>query len=151
MQRAVGRIATLSLLVAAAQPCFAADDIRDIGSPRREAAAFAGANFRLEFGRATRPRPTARLQLGVTHSYGDIGPAAPTQVHMVRGIELGASGSGEPRFYLGGQDAREIGRRLGVNGSTRTILIVGGVLVVVVVVGLLTSGGSLGPCTSPGC
>ena len=153
MTRAAGRVALGSVLLLAAQPCFAADDMRGIADPRRETAAFAGASFRLELGRGNRPRPTARLQLGVTHTYRDSGSPTPAQVLRVSGLELGASGSGRPRVYLGGQDVREIEQRLGANASTGTVLlIVGGVLVVVVVVGLMSSGGQLGPCTGgPGC
>ena len=153
MKRAFGCIATVSLLMAAAQPSFAAEDMRDIGSPQHQSAAFAGANFRLELGRGFRTRPTARLQLGVTHTYRDIGSAAPTQMHRVSAIELGASRAGEPRLYVGGQDVRQIEQRLGANASTGTVLlIVGGVLVAVVVIGLMSSGGQLGPCTGgPDC
>ena len=152
MKLAAGRVATFSFLMLAAQPCYSADDIRDIGNPHRVSAAFAGANVSLALGRGGHPRPAARLQLGVTHTYPDTRSAAPTQMHRFSGFELGASTNGEPIFYLGGQDVRNVEQRLGVKGSTGTVLIVGGVLVALVVVALMSSGGQLSPCTGgPGC
>lgn len=144
--------AALAASMLIAQPCFAAEDIRDRTNLQYRPSPYAGATLRLNFGGAGKVTSRVRLQAGMTRSQG--GGATTGAVHgpPVAAFEVGASPNRKPAFYIGGQEVRDVEQRLGVRGSTgKTLLIVGGVLVVVVIVGLMTSGGSLGPCTEPGC
>ncbi len=108
-----------ALVLMVAQPCFAAEDVRDRAMAHRSSAAFAGAAFKMRWGeRAKGDPPSLRLQLGMTHSYQDRQSASPADIHRVTGLELGASPKGRPSFRLGGRDFEHFERQLGVNGST---------------------------------
>lgn len=111
-----------------AAPCMAAEDFRTFGSGERRSAAFAGANVRLELGRKI-AAPTARLQLTMTHSYEDRRSAAPARRFGGRGLELGLAQGKQPAFFLNGRDFASTQRRLGLNGTTKPLLIVAGVLI----------------------
>lgn len=108
-------------------PCLAADDFRVTGDPQHRMAAFAGASIRVPMGNGV-GKPTARLQLTMIHSYEDRQSASPSRTFRPAGFELGASGKKAPALFLNGQDLAQTKRKLGANGSSKTWLIVGGVL-----------------------
>ena len=152
MKPIVSATAALAAAMLIAQPCMAAEEIRDLFRLQSRPAPYAGATFRLNFGGARKATPSLRLHAGMVRSQEDRGTMSSTNSLQVSALEVGVSREGLPIFYVAGQDARNLEQRLGIKGSTgKTLLIVGGVLVLVVVVGLMTSGGSLGPCTTPGC
>jgi hypothetical protein len=77
-------------------------------------------------------RPTARLQLTTMTSSRDSAGAVTSR--FARGVELGADRQGRAALSIGGQDVRQAEERLGIGGSTgTTLLIVGGVVLVVAV------------------
>jgi hypothetical protein len=122
--RLAGAFLAAAMLVA--QPCLAAEDIRDAGWDPRRSAAFAGASLRIPLGSAGAAAPAARLQLGLRHDVGDSRPAA---------FELGVTRLGKPAFYVGGREVGETRRRLGLTGGTGGLepaLIIGAVVVGVV-------------------
>ena len=115
LTKAVGAAA---LLATAAQPCLAAEDLRDDGSPLHRTSAFAGGSVRMALGgdKAAR-KPTARLQMGFTHSYRDLRSASPGRTVRIASLELGASDMGKPTFYMGGRTTKELGRKLGLSDA----------------------------------
>jgi hypothetical protein len=130
--KAVGILAGAALL-AASSPTLAAVDYRDVEPARHHAAAFAGASVRLPLG-TERARPTARLQLTMSHAFAGRPSAAPAPTFRAAGLEFGASPSMKPTLYANGVDVGQVKRRLGFNGSTAsTILIVGAVVLAGVV------------------
>ena len=147
MRRMISLAATAGTLLVALEPCIAAEDIRDLGMPEHRAAMFAGAQLRLGMGGAQRERPTARLQLGVTHSYQDRRSASPATVYRASAFELGASRRGAPAFSIAGADSREFQRRLGM--STGGAIAIGALAVVGLVAVAFAAGGT-GACED-GC
>jgi hypothetical protein len=106
---------------------MAAEDFRDTGSGMRRSAAFAGANVRLPLG-AKVATPTARLQVTMTHIYENRQSASPTRMFKAAGFELGAGANKGATLFMNGRDVSRPKRKLGFNGSSNTLLIVGGVL-----------------------
>ena len=144
--------AALAASMLIAQPCLAAEDLRDQSELRYRSSPYAGATFRVSLEGARKAGSSLRLQAGIRRIGEGRGAAASAHPLQLSAVELGASADGMPVVYLAGQEARDLRQRLGVRGSTgKTLLIVGGVLVLVVLVGLMSSGGQLGPCTEPGC
>jgi hypothetical protein len=131
-------------LAVAAQPCLAADDIRNIGFTEQRMAAFAGATLRVPLGTERAPRPSLRLQLTPSYQLRDPASGAVRSLRP-EGVELGLA-AGRPSFFVAGQPARGIERRMNVGGSTgTTLLIVGGVVVAVVLVAALSIPPGAGP------
>ncbi|HEX8379929.1 MAG TPA: hypothetical protein VF619_05205 [Allosphingosinicella sp.] len=122
--------AALAVMLLAAQPCLAADDLRDTSSTQRRSAPFAGAGLSLPIGGPAKARPSARLQFTAARpaggAFGRSG-AAP-------GLELGLAGAGKPMLYIGGRSTADLGRRMNLSGSRSTVLIVVGGLVVLVLI-----------------
>lgn len=114
--------AALAALLLAAQPCAAADDLRDSGSAQRRSAPFAGVGFSLPLGGPGKASPSARLQFTAARPAGGTfarAGAAP-------GLELGLAKAGKPALYMGGRSTADLGRRLNMGGKTGTVLIVAG-------------------------
>ncbi|HEV2078670.1 MAG TPA: hypothetical protein VGR19_02070 [Allosphingosinicella sp.] len=132
--------AAAAIFMLSAQPCVAAQGLRDFGAGQldageRRTAGFAGMNVRVPLGHRAGAKPAARLQLGVTHSYRNPHFATPAQSVRLASFELGASRSGKPTLFMGGQEIGEVQKKLGVGGSTGTaLLIAGGVGLVALVV-----------------
>ena len=118
-----------------AQPCLAAEDLRDAGSGQRRSSAFAGASLRIPLGAARPAAPAARLQLGWRHDPRDSrGGSLARQSHPAT-FELGVTRLGKPAFYVGGRELAETRRRLGISNDTGWVvpaLIIGAVVVGVV-------------------
>jgi len=129
----------LSAATLAAQPCLAAPDYGATGQMERRSGAFAGAVFKVPLGGAVTRKPSARLQLGMSHVYQDRHSSAPpTRLHSSV-LEFGLTDNGKPLWLVGGQSTEGLKQRLGISGSTKTVLlIVGGVAAAALAVVLLT-------------
>jgi hypothetical protein len=146
----VARVAAmLAAGILAAQPGVAAD-FQDFQATHREVSAFAGVNVRLPIGHSQRARPTARLQLTTSHTVRDARTGA-AQTFRAGGLEFGAARGGKPSLYLNGQNTDDLQRRLNASGTGKTLLIVGGVVLVLVVVAsvLAAPASLLDPCDGP--
>lgn len=144
--------AILSGAALVAQPCLAAQDLTASGYVERRSGGFAGAQLKLELGRSARTVPTARLQVGMTHRYQGVGMSLPSRSFNVSALELGLTGGRQPLLLIGGQDTSSIKRRLGVNGSaTTTLLVVGGLALAGLAVLLITSDNNECPIPEGGC
>ena len=143
MRRMISLVAAAGTMLLAIQPCIAAEDVRDLGMPGHQTAMFAGANLRLGLGGAHRERPTARLQMGLTHTYRDPRSASPATVYRVNSFELGASRSGAPVLAIGGTDVRQFEQRLGM--STGAAIALGAGALVALVAVAFAAGGSTVP------
>lgn len=119
--------AAVAVLGLGATPCMAAGDLFQVGNGEHRVAAFAGANLRLSLGGTERAKPSARLQLTTIHSYEDRQSASPTRTYRAAGLELGMAGTKNPGFFMMGQDVSQLKRKLGVNGSSSTLWIIGGI------------------------
>jgi len=142
------RVRTAAAFAAAAaiavQPCLAANDYRDSGFTEQRAAAFAGASLRVPLGARSAPRPSLRLQLSSTLYARDPASGA-VRAFRPAGLEIGAP-AGRPAFYLAGQPAAALGARHNLHGSTgTTLLIVGGVVLALAVVAILSVPPEPGP------
>lgn len=131
------RLATplLAAAMLVAQPCLAAEDLRDAGSGQRTSSAFAGASLRIPLGSARPAAPAARLQLGLRHDVRDSRGGSLGRDSRSALFELGATRLGKPAFYVGGCEVTEAKRRLGVSGNKGWLvpaLIIGAVVVGVV-------------------
>lgn len=143
MKRTISLCAVAAATMLAAQPCLAADDIRELGMVEHRSAMFAGANVRLGFGGPQRQAPAARLQVGMTHIYQDRRSASPATVYRLSGFELGASRRGAPSLSIGRADVREFERRLGL--STGGAIAIGAGAVVAVLAIAFAAGGETVP------
>jgi hypothetical protein len=135
--------AVFAAAIFAAQPCAAADDIRDSGAGDRSVAAFAGMSLRLPVGEARRARPTARLQFTTSYAVRDARTGS-TATFRAPGLEIGAGKAGKAAFFLNGEKAADVQGRMGLGGTGTTLLVVGGVLLGVVVVALAAGGAGIG-------
>jgi hypothetical protein len=124
-------IAAIAML--AAQPCGAAEDLRDTGVRERHASAFGGLNLRVPFGGREAGKPQARLQLAAASTVRDTRSGS-TLTKRAQGLELGIAEKGKPALFMGGQNTAEMKTKLGVGGSTTTYIVVGGALVLLLVV-----------------
>jgi hypothetical protein len=115
-----------------AQPGLAATDVRGDGAAERRSGAFAGVRLRVPIGARNQERPSARMQLTTVHDYRT---AAGATVRSFRpdGLEFGAGQRGRLAVRIAGQDIGRLEERLPASGSTRTILIVGAVVVAAIV------------------
>jgi hypothetical protein len=127
--------AALAVLLLAAQPCAAADDLRDNAPGMRRTAPFAGVSLSLPLSASGKATPSARLQLTPARAAGGTfgRPAAP-------GLELGLAKTGKPALYMGGRPTADLGRRLNMGGKTGTVLIVVGGVVLLVLIAAAVAG-----------
>ncbi|HEV2123250.1 MAG TPA: hypothetical protein VGW38_10810 [Chloroflexota bacterium] len=133
-------VAAAALAMLAGQPCLAAEDMRAPGAPERRSATFAGASVRLPLDRPAKAKPSARLQLAMTHDYWGANGVPRAPVASGSALELGLGTKGKPALYMGGVEVKQAQQQLGVGGSTgTTVLIVGGIVLVVGALALLAS------------
>lgn len=126
--------AACAALALVAQPCGAAEVVSPVAAGERHSSAFAGLNLRLPLGRAgEKEKPSARLQLSMTHEYRDV-TGATLRRHQSRGLELGLGSKGSPAYFVGGQKMSEKDARLRLSGGKTTWLVVAGAVVLAVVV-----------------
>ncbi|HZF96388.1 MAG TPA: hypothetical protein VEZ20_16115 [Allosphingosinicella sp.] len=132
MRRSKYAAAAAAAAMLVAQPCFAAGAFQGDGASERRSGAFAGVRLRLPLGEGNPERPSARLQLTTSHEYRN---AAGATVRTIRpdGVELGLRERGAVSWRIGGQDIGRRDERLGINGSTKTLLTIGVIIVAVVV------------------
>lgn len=144
--------ALISSLILAEQSALAAQDIRPAHHREVQSAVFAGGSLTIPLGQGGASAPRARLQLSTVHISRDMQLASPQRTSLTPGLQLGFSGKGSPNFYVGGQNSKELERRLGVKGDTTTWVIVGGVVVILIVaVAVGSSGGCLFPSMKRDC
>jgi hypothetical protein len=124
-------IAAAALL--AAQPCLAAEDYRESRSGQVRTGAFAGVTLDVPLDRsASSRRPAARLQLTSIREVREANGA--TRTWRAEGVQLGADRRGRPALTIAGRNPLDERERLGIGGSTgTTVLIVGGIVLIVVV------------------
>lgn len=137
----------------APQPVAAAD-LLDTSRAEHRVGAFAGATLTLGLdGSRERPAP-ARLGLGISRIR--LSSAWPGRVDRTQspGLELALAGGG-PKLTIAGQEADAAQRRLGMNSTTTTLLILGGLAVAAFAIVELTGdddGDDDGPCPiAPPC
>lgn len=141
MVRVKRAAAFAAAIVLAVQPCAAASF--ESGTSAGTPSAFAGVNVRLPLGQA-KARPEARLQFTSAYTVRDVRTGA-VESFKAKGLEIGAARNGKPTFFLNGQSGAAMQKRLGMNGSTgTTVLIVGGVLLALVVVAVAAGGAGMG-------
>ena len=139
MGRVLNALAAGAVAAMAAQPCLAADDMRDAGAGERRSSAFAGLSVKVPVGRSGGSRETtARLQISTVHETRD---ARSGSVRSFRpaGLELGLGAKGKAALYLNGQETKAIERKLGIGGSTTTLIVIGGIVVLVLIVAAAAS------------
>lgn len=129
--------AALAVLLLAAQPCAAAEDLRGTGAAQPRTAPFVGLGLGLPLSGGKKAGPSARLQFTPARIAG--GNFA--RAGAAPGLELGLARTGKPAFYIGGRPTADIGRRLNMGGKTGTALIVVGGLVVLVLIAAAVAGG----------
>ena len=153
MKQGAVHAALISCLILAEPGALAAQDIGFGHRAEVQSGVFAGGSVTIPLGQTRASRPRARLQLTTIHTSRDARSVSPSRSRPPSGgLELGLSRTGRANLYVGGQNSREMERRLGVNGGSSTWLIVGGVVVaLVVVVALASSGGCLGPSMTDDC
>ncbi len=135
--------ALVVMCVFAAQPCAAAHYSSGAPGAETRTSAFVGFNVRMALGAAAKTKPTARLQLTSAFNVRDARTGS-TQTFKGHGLEIGAAKSGQPALYLNGRNTTDIKAKLGMSGTTKTVLILGGVLVALVVVVAAAASSGLG-------
>ena len=136
MSRLKHAAAAFAVLLLAAQPCAAADVLRDTDPGQRRTAPFAGLGLSLPLNGPARAKPSARLQFTAARPAG----GSFARAGAAPGLELGLAQSGKPALYLGGRPTADLGRRLNLGGSKGTILIVVGGIVVLVLIAAAVAG-----------
>lgn len=136
--------AWLAAGVLVTQPC-AARDFREHQAMHRQSTAFGGLNLRLPLGPGRKTKPTARLQLTASHTFPDDRTGG-TQTFRAQGLEIGGTKSGKPTLYLNGQSTAEMQKKLNVGGTGTTLLIVGGVVLVLAVAAVAAAGPGFPEC-----
>jgi hypothetical protein len=142
MQIAKKAAAAAAAAMLIGQPCLAADDMRNMGGGERRSGAFAGLNLRVPVGKGNPEKPSARMQLTTTHEYRNASGEV-LRAYRADGLELGLRRTGAASLRIAGQDLRATKERLAMNGSTKTYLIVGGVVLVVVVLAAVVAAHSV--------
>lgn len=61
------------------------------------------------------------------------------ETYHMPGLELGLTGSRRPTLFVAGQSSAQMRERLKIGGSTGTILLIGGVVLVVAVLATVAS------------
>jgi hypothetical protein len=135
-----------AVFLLSAQPCLAADDFRSSGAVERRSGAFAGMSVRLPMGQVG-AMASARLQLATIHHAYDRESRLSGRSLRASGVELGLSGSARPALYIGGRNAAQAERKLQLKGSGTTIVLVGAAILVSVL--LLASLASAAPTPGP--
>ncbi|HEY7810886.1 MAG TPA: hypothetical protein VIA98_10945 [Allosphingosinicella sp.] len=125
--------AILTIGFAAAQPCAAAEDIRDSAMRERHASAFGGLSLRVPFGGSQAGKPSARLQFAAASTTRDPRSGS-TSTRRADGLEIVAGDGGKPALHLSGRSTAEMKSQLGMSKSTTTIIVVGGVVLLLLVV-----------------
>lgn len=128
--------AALAVLLLAAQPCAAADDLRDSAAAAGRTAPFVGIGLSLRLRASGKAVPSARLQFSAGRPAGGALPRA----GAAPGLELGLAEAGKPALYIGGRPTADLGRRLNLGGSKGTVLIVVGGIVLLVLVAAAVAG-----------
>ncbi|HEX8526364.1 hypothetical protein [Allosphingosinicella sp.] len=135
----IGPLVSAGLALSSA-PALAADDLRVQTGLERRSGAFVGGSFRIDLGpRATACR-SARIGLGMIHSFSDSTGAVRNRLSG-SAVELGLS-RGRPELFFGGRSLSEAERRLGVRGSSTTPVLIAGAVAVGVGAFLILSRGS---------
>ena len=127
----------------AVQPCAAAYYTPRASGAETQTSAFVELNVRMPLGAAARAKPTARLQLTSAFNVRDARTGS-MQTFKGHGLEIGAAKSGQPALYLNGRNTTDIKAELGMSGTTKTVLILGGVLVALAVVVAAAASSGLG-------
>ncbi|HEX8125159.1 MAG TPA: hypothetical protein VF548_06215 [Allosphingosinicella sp.] len=136
------KMAMTGILLAAAQPCLAAEDFRIGAETRGRVSAFAGLSARLSLGQRARRSPTARLVAGMATSRIDARSGRSLGLQAPTGLELGLDRDGRLRPFVAGSSTASFEKRLGIRGSGgRTLLIAGGIAAAAVA-GILIFGDS---------
>src|SRR4051812_25654904 len=94
-----------------AQPCAAAGDFRDSGATDRHMTAFAGLSVRMPLGTAA--KPSARLRFATGYSLREANSGA-LRTSLGEGLEIGVGKKGMPTYFIGGQKAAELQKKLGI-------------------------------------
>ena len=118
------------LLALASQPAAAAGDFRE-AQVARPTAGFVGIRLRMDMGASHRAVPQARFAMGLVHHDPVRGSAL--QRSTPAWLELGASRSGRPEFYVAGQRFTNLRNRLGIDRTTAAVIGVGVIAVAVAV------------------
>src|SRR4051812_15709849 len=111
IRRSAAGVAAAMLI---AQPCAAADDFRSAGATDVRLTAFAGLRVRLPLGPIA--KPTARLQFTTGYRIADASSSA-SRTFLGEGFEIGLGKKGAPIYFLGGQNAAQLHKRLGMSGT----------------------------------
>lgn len=132
MIKAMLKIVPLCLALVSS-PCLAADDFRAPLNLERQSSAFAGAAIRLNLGKGSNLKPSARLQLGAVHELRGSGSLTPVGRRQHAGLELGLGKGARPEIFLGGRSMARVQERLSLDGrSGSTVAIVFGVALLAV-------------------
>lgn len=115
-----------------AQPCLAADDLRDRDMTERRSGAFAGLSLNFPLGGAAGQKASARLQLSPVHQLTSA-QGVTAGARGGEGLALGFDSGGELSYRVGGREVSKVGERLNAKGSTKWIVI-GGVIVLGVII-----------------
>jgi hypothetical protein len=132
MTKVKGAAAIFAAAMLVAQPC-AATEFGGAQEMQRQSSAFGGLNVRLPLGGAHKAKPTARLQLTTSRTFREERTGF-TQTFRAQGLEIGGAKGGKPTLYLNGQSTADMQKKLGIGGTGKTLLIVGGVVLVLVIV-----------------
>ena len=95
-------------------PCFAQDSMSFAHQNEQRTGAFGGVNLRLELGQNRRPRPVARIAVGLTQETRGSGVQS-TRRNAVPALELGLKKSGGAELFVAGQSTARLNQRLGAN------------------------------------
>ena len=144
---------TLLLAAAAAalavQPAVAAD-LETAAAVGERRGSFAGATLRvpLDGGASRAARP--RLAIGFSRVYERVDSTGRIERSVTPGLELGLD-SGRPMLLVAGRNPATARQRLGIGGTTTTLLVVAGLAVAAFAIAELTDDeGEDGPCPIQG-
>jgi hypothetical protein len=140
----IGWTAPLALALIAS-PGAAATDFRGGEPAAARTGLFAGATLRIGLDRRA-DRPAARLVAG---SYRLTDLAGARLATRPAGLELGLTRASAPLLSFGGQPMADVQRRLGLNGSTGTLLLIGGAVALGVVALVVLSDDNDDCCLDP--
>jgi hypothetical protein len=145
MSKSIAHVAAVAAAILAAAPAAAADDLRSAAVGQQHRAAFVGATVRLDLDGPAAAVPQGRLGVGLMRYQrdgrgafvSDGGPGLPLAAGLAEG---------RLSLFVGGEPLSRIERRLNAAGSTRTLLIIGGIAAGAIAVALLVGGDDSGPC-----
>ena len=117
MKTAVRGLATALSMICVTTPCFAQDKMSFTHNDAQRTGAYAGVNLRLDLGQTPRPRPVARIAMGLTQeTRGSGGAQQGMRRNAVPALELGLKKSGGPELFMAGQSTARLEQRLGARG-----------------------------------